>query len=76
MRFDLTDLRLFAHIADAGSLTHGAERAGLALPSASERVKAMEETLGVPLLQRDRRGTQPPAAWRCSTRPADAGSSA
>ncbi|MGE0424855.1 MAG: LysR substrate-binding domain-containing protein [Reyranellaceae bacterium] len=62
MRFDLTDLRLFVHIADAGSLTHGAERAGLALPSASERVKAMEETLGVALLQRDRRGTQPTAA--------------
>ncbi len=62
MRFDLTDLRLFAHVAEAGSLTHGAERAGLALASASERVKAMEETLGVPLLRRDRRGTHPTAA--------------
>ncbi len=62
MRFDLADLRLFLHVAEAGSLTHGARRAGLALPSASERVKAMEETLGVPLLRRDRRGTQPTAA--------------
>jgi molybdate transport repressor ModE-like protein len=62
MRFDLTDLRLFARVAEAGSLTHGAERAGLALASASERVKAMEETLGVPLLRRDRRGTHPTAA--------------
>ena len=62
MRFDLADLRLFLHVADAGSLTHGAERAGLALPSASERVKAMEETLGVPLLHRDRRGIAPTAA--------------
>lgn len=62
MRFDLADLRLFQHVADAGSLTQGAERAGLALPSASERVKAMEETLGVPLLRRERRGVAPTAA--------------
>jgi molybdate transport repressor ModE-like protein len=62
MRFDLADLRLFLHVADAGSLTHGAERAGLALPSASERVKAMEETLGVPLLRRKRRGIELTAA--------------
>ena len=62
MRFDLADLRLFLHVADAGSLTHGAERAGLALPSASERVKAMEAVLGVALLRRDLRGTQPTAA--------------
>lgn len=62
MRFDLTDLRLFLHVAEAGSLTHGAERAGLALTSASERVRAMEATLGVPLLRRDRRGTHPTAA--------------
>jgi DNA-binding transcriptional LysR family regulator len=62
MRFDLADLRLFLHVADAGSLTHGAERAGLALPSASERVKAMEGALGVPLLRRERRGTELTAA--------------
>lgn len=62
MRFDLADLRLFLHVADAGSLTHGAQRAGLALASASERVKAMEESLGVPLLRRDRRGTHLTAA--------------
>lgn len=62
MRFDLADLRLFLHVAEAGSLTHGAERAGLALASASERVRAMEATLGVPLLRRDRRGVHPTAA--------------
>ena len=59
MRFDLADLRLFQHVANAGTLTHGA---GLALASASERVKAMEETLGVALLRREKRGTQPTAA--------------
>ena len=37
MRFDLADLRLFLHVVEAGSITHGARQANLALPSASER---------------------------------------
>lgn len=56
MRFDLVDLRLFLHIADAHSITHGARRANLALASASERIRGMEKMLGVALLIRDRRG--------------------
>ncbi|MCC7268365.1 MAG: LysR family transcriptional regulator [Caulobacteraceae bacterium] len=56
MRFDLTDLRLFCEIADAGSITAGAERSSLALAAASTRVRAMEETLGAPLFLRSRRG--------------------
>jgi hypothetical protein len=39
MRFDLVDLRLFLHVADAHSITHGARRANLALASASERIQ-------------------------------------
>ena len=35
MRFDLTDLSLFRHIVEAGSITHGAVRANLALAAAS-----------------------------------------
>ena len=31
MRFDLADLSLFRHVVEAGSITHGAERAHLAL---------------------------------------------
>ncbi|WP_142849011.1 LysR substrate-binding domain-containing protein [Telmatospirillum sp. J64-1] len=62
MRFDLTDLRLFLHIAEAGSITQGAEAAGLALASASARVRGMEETLGAPLLERGPRGVQPTPA--------------
>jgi len=31
MHFDLTDLRLFLHVAEAGSITAGAARSGLAL---------------------------------------------
>lgn len=56
MNFDLVDLRLFVAVADARSITHGAERSALALASASARIKGMEATLGVALLERGRRG--------------------
>jgi|EndMetStandDraft_3_1072993.scaffolds.fasta_scaffold43485_3 molybdate transport repressor ModE-like protein len=58
IRFDLVDLRLFVHVADSGSITHAASRASMALGSASERIRAMEEALGTPLLERKRRGVQ------------------
>jgi DNA-binding transcriptional LysR family regulator len=62
MRFDLTDLRLFLHVADAGSITAGAEQAALALASASARIRGMEEAAGTALLQRGRRGVVPTPA--------------
>lgn len=62
MRFDLTDLRLFLHVAEAESITRGAERAGLALASASERIRGMELAGGVPLLERHPRGVRPTPA--------------
>jgi DNA-binding transcriptional LysR family regulator len=62
MQFDLVDLRLFIAVADDHSITHGAARAHLALASASARIKAMEETLGVALLKRGRRGVELTAA--------------
>jgi len=40
MRFDLTDLSLFRHVVEAGSITRGAERAHLALAAASTRIRA------------------------------------
>jgi len=64
MRFDLTDLRLFLHVVEAGSITAGAGRAHLALQSASERIRGMERELGVPLLRRSRSGVQPTDAGR------------
>src|ERR1700753_2199776 len=64
MRFDLTDLSLFRHIVEAGSLTHGAGRANLALAAASTRVRQMEEALGAPLLVRSRQGVRPTQAGR------------
>src|SRR5215469_1334856 len=54
--FDLVDLKLFANIAETNSLTHGAERSYMSLPSASERVKKIEERLGAKLLYRNQQG--------------------
>lgn len=62
VRFDLTDLRLFLHAVEAGSITHGATRSHLALASASERLRGMEEQAGVRLLERSRRGVIPTEA--------------
>lgn len=56
MRFDLTDLRLFLAVADAGSITHGAQEIGLSLAAASDRLREMELAGGVSLLERGRRG--------------------
>jgi DNA-binding transcriptional LysR family regulator len=64
MRFDLIDLRLFVNVAEAGTITGGAERTHMTLASASERVRAMEAELGVALLLRDPRGVQPTEAGR------------
>lgn len=64
MRFDLVDLALFRHVAEAGSITHGAARAHLALAAASTRIRAMEESLGAALLTRHRQGVVPTPAGR------------
>jgi DNA-binding transcriptional LysR family regulator len=64
MRFDLADLSLFRHVLEAGSITHGAERANLALAAASTRIRQMEEALGAPLLVRSRQGIVPTQAGR------------
>ena len=64
MRFDLADLSLFRHVVEAGSITHGAERANLALAAASTRIRNMEAALGAPLLLRRRQGVAPTPAGR------------
>jgi DNA-binding transcriptional LysR family regulator len=64
MRFDLTDLRLFLNVVEAGSITAGAERTHMTLASASQRVRGMEGTLGSPLLLRHAQGIAPTEAGR------------
>jgi len=60
--FDLVDLRLFLQVIETGSITAGAQRAHLALASASARIRGMEERLGTPLLVRAARGVHGTAA--------------
>ena len=58
MHFDLADLRLFVHIAEAQNLTKGAGRASLSPAAASARLKALEGQLGSRLFYRDSRGVE------------------
>lgn len=62
MNIELTDLRLFKNIADCGNLTRGAEKSYLSPPSASARVKAMEQETGQQLLVRGNKGVHLTAA--------------
>ena len=64
MRVDLVDLSLFRHVVEAGSITHGAERAHLALAAASTRIRHMEQAFGASLLTRGRQGVTPTQAGR------------
>lgn len=56
MHFDLADLRLIVRIAEANSLTRGAEASFLSLPAASTRVKNLEDSIGTKLLFRTSQG--------------------
>jgi DNA-binding transcriptional LysR family regulator len=66
MRFDVADLQLFLSVVEEGSLTRGAQALRLSLPSASERIGAMEDELGAQLLERT--PAPPPLALRCARR--------
>ena len=56
IHFDLVDLRLMVHVAEANSLTRGAEASHISLPAASTRIKNLEESLGLKLLYRTSQG--------------------
>jgi DNA-binding transcriptional LysR family regulator len=68
MHFDLTDLRLYLNILDTGNITAGAARSHLSLAAASTRIRAMEASLGVEFLQRNRRGVSPTPAGNALAR--------
>lgn len=72
MRFDWTDLQLFVHACEAGSLTAAAGRSHLTLAAASARIRGMEEQAGVALLLRHSRGVRPTAAGEALLRHAHA----
>jgi DNA-binding transcriptional LysR family regulator len=58
MHYDLTDLRLFVHVGELLNLTRAAEKSFLSVPSASLRIKQLEESLQTPLLIRQAKGLQ------------------
>ncbi|MBC3364504.1 LysR substrate-binding domain-containing protein [Pseudomonas sp. SWRI154] len=64
MHFDLIDLRLYLNILDTGNITAGAANSHLSLAAASARVRAMEASLGIALLERGRRGVTPTPAGK------------
>ncbi|MCK9816923.1 LysR substrate-binding domain-containing protein [Pseudomonas sp. MAFF 302046] len=64
MHFDLIDLRLYLNILEAGNITAGAARSHLSLAAASARIRAMEASLGIELLERGRRGINPTPAGK------------
>ncbi|TGV06859.1 LysR family transcriptional regulator [Alcaligenaceae bacterium 429] len=56
MQFDFVDLRLFSYVAEEKSLTRAAARVFISLPAASMRIKNLEQSIGVPLLNRSAQG--------------------
>jgi DNA-binding transcriptional LysR family regulator len=63
--FDLAQLRTFVAVAEAGSVSAGAERVFLSQSSASEQLKKLEDRVGQPLFLRGKQGvTATPAGAR------------
>jgi DNA-binding transcriptional LysR family regulator len=64
MHFDLIDLKLFLHTLQSGNITAGAAHSHLSLASASARIRGLEASLGIALLERGRRGVTPTSAGK------------
>ena len=62
--FDLYALSLFRLVAEQRSFTRAAERAGLTQSAVTRQIRAMEEKLGLPLLERTTRSVEPTAAGK------------
>ncbi len=56
LRADPQDLRLFLAVFEAGSITAASQRVHLSLAAASERLQALESSIGTPLFERSSRG--------------------
>ena len=65
MHFDLTDLRLFLHVAEAASITQAPIAPILRWPPPVRASAAMEESVGIALLGASGAACGPPRpAWR------------
>ena len=56
MHVDLVDLRLMIRVAEANSLTRGAEAVYMSVPTASTRIKNIEDSIGIKLFYRTSQG--------------------
>ncbi|MDQ1185373.1 LysR family transcriptional regulator [Agrobacterium larrymoorei] len=64
MDFDLRQLKSFIDVADLGSFSAAAEKAGLTQPAISLHIRLLEKQLGVRLIERVGRRAQPTSAGR------------
>lgn len=64
MNFELLDLRAFLAVFDTGSFHKAAGVLNLSQPALSRRIKALEHTIGAPLLERTTRRVAPTAVGR------------
>lgn len=55
---EINDLQIFLKVAECSSISKAAEELGYVQPNVSERVKKLEEELGVPLFIRNNRGVE------------------
>ena len=69
-RLDPFDLRLFIAVLEQGTITAAAAAMNLSLAAASARLKALDDRVGVPLLDRAKAGSTPTAAGRALARQA------
>lgn len=60
--FDLTTLRLFVLVCEAGNIARAGERASIVGSAISKRLAQLEQQVGTPLLVRKRHGVVPTAA--------------
>lgn len=67
-RLDPFDLRLFIAVLELGTITAAAAAMNLSLAAASARLKALDDRVGVPLLDRAKAGSTPTAAGRALAR--------
>ena len=58
-RIKLRDLHILLAVAQSGSMARAAERLAISQPVVSKTIADLEHTLGVRLLDRDRRGAEP-----------------
>ncbi len=63
---DPNAVRVVVIASEAGSLSDGARRSGIPLPTLSRQVRKLEDDLGVRLLDRSPRGTHPHPVGRAA----------